>query len=408
MFAVDCISNRDDRHAQANDEENGIRLSGWLCCARADLALITQGPAESDGTRRIGSRHQFGNESMSHTSSENLRNQTVAVVGATGAVGREIIACLEKREFPAAQLTLLASSRSAGQSVSYRGRNVPVQVLDERSLSEIDIAFFSAGSSISKKYAPTAGKRTVIIDNSSAFRMDANVPLVVPEINPRAAFQHSGLIANPNCTAIIAAMVLWPLHSQNRVRRIFASTYQAASGAGAAAMEELRLSTVAYLEDKSYVPRVLPHPYAFNVFSHNDTVDQESGRNGEEIKVSNELRKIMNHPDLLIGITCVRVPVLRAHTIVMSIEFERPMKPEAAREIISSAPGVRIVDDRARNYFPMPNDATGRDEVIAGRFRPDYGDPSGKTLSMMVAGDQLLKGAALNAVQVAELITSSG
>lgn len=342
---------------------------------------------------------------MSETSNAILRDHSVAVVGATGAVGREIIGCLEKRGFPASRLTLLASPRSAGQAVSYLGQNLPVQVLDEQSLSNVDIALFSAGSSISKKYAPTAGKRAVVIDNSSAFRMDPKVPLVVPEINPRAAFEHTGVIANPNCTAIIAAMALWPLHVQNSVRRVFASTYQAASGAGAAAMEELRLSTAAFLDNKSYAPRVLPHPYAFNVFSHNDTVDLESGSNGEEIKVSNELRKIMSHPDLRIGVTCVRVPVLRAHTIVMSVEFEKPMKPEAAREILSGAPGVRIVDDRARNYFPMPHDASGGGEILAGRFRPDYGDPSGKTVSMMVAGDQLLKGAALNAVQVAELIT---
>lgn len=332
---------------------------------------------------------------------------SVAVVGATGAVGREIIGCLEKRKFPLSRLKLLASARSAGEHIPFRGASIPVEVLDERSLSDIDIALFSAGSSITRKFAPTAGKRTVIIDNSSAFRMDAGTPLVVPEINGSSAFRHSGLIANPNCTAIITAMALWPLHQHVPVRRIFAATYQAASGAGAAAMEELKLSTSAYLQGQPFTPRVLPHPYAFNVFSHNDTVDIQTGSNGEETKVANELRKIMSLPDLRIGVTCVRVPVLRAHTVVLSVEFERPVRPEEAKEVLVRAPGLRIVDDRARNHFPMPNEASGGDEILAGRFRPDYGDPSGHTVAMMLAGDQLLKGAALNAVQIAELLTKT-
>lgn len=342
---------------------------------------------------------------MTQTSNKNRPLPTVAVVGATGAVGREIIGCLDKRRFPMSRLRLFASARSAGQTVPYLGQQVAIEPLDSQSLKGIDVALFSAGSGISKQFAPTADKTTVIIDNSSAFRMDEHVPLVVPEINGDAAFSHVGIIANPNCTAIISAMALWPLHKAVPVRRVFASTYQAASGAGAAAMEELRASTQASLDGKSYAPKVLPHPYAFNVFSHNDTVDQASGSNGEEIKASRELRKIMNLPDLRIGITCVRVPVLRAHTIVMSVEFERPVSPDMAREILSVAPGVKIVDDRARNHFPMPNEATGEDDVLAGRFRPDYGDPTGHTVSLMLAGDQLLKGAALNAVQIAELLT---
>ncbi len=331
----------------------------------------------------------------------------VGVVGATGAVGREIIGCLEKRKFPLSQLKLLASARSAGEQIPFRGASIPVEVLDERSLSDVDIALFSAGSSITRKFAPTAGKRTVIIDNSSAFRMEDGIPLVVPEINGDMAFRHGGLIANPNCTAIITAMAVWPLHRQVPVRRLFASTYQAASGAGAAAMEELRLSTEAFLAKRSYAPRVLPHPYAFNVFSHNDVVDVSTGSNGEETKVANELRKIMSHPELRIGVTCVRVPVLRAHTVVLSVEFERPFRPEEAKEVLSTSPGVRIVDDRTRNHFPMPNEASGQDEILAGRFRPDYGDPSGHTVAMMLSGDQLLKGAALNAVQIAELLTKA-
>lgn len=329
---------------------------------------------------------------------------SVAVVGATGAVGVELVKCLETRKFPLSRLKLLASPRSAGKSIGFQGREVTIDALDAVSLDDVDIALFSAGSSISKDFAKPARRRTVIVDNSSAFRMDEDVPLVVPEINPGDALAHTGIIANPNCTAVISAMALWPLHQVNPIKRVIASTYQAASGAGAAAMEELRASTEAALAGRAYEPRVLPHPYAFNVFSHNDKLDVESGYNGEEIKVARELKKIMGLPDLRVGITCVRVPVMRAHTISMSVEFERPMPHEAAREILSGAPGIKIVDDRARNYFPMPRDATGKNEVLAGRFRPDLSDPSGRSLMMLVAGDQLLKGAALNAVQIAELL----
>jgi aspartate-semialdehyde dehydrogenase len=311
---------------------------------------------------------------------------------------------LEARTFPLSRLKLLASPRSAGKTVTFQGRDVQIDALDPVSLDDVDIALFAAGSAISKDFAKPARKRTVVVDNSSAFRMDEDVPLVVPEINGADAFAHSGIVANPNCTAVISAMALYPLHKVIPIKRVIASTYQAASGAGAAAMEELRVSTEAYLHGQPYEPKVLPHPYAFNVFSHNDKVDVESGYNGEEIKAARELRKIMHLPDLRVGITCVRVPVMRAHTISMSVEFEQPMRPEQAREILSTAPGVRVVDDRGRNYFPMPRDASGKDEVLAGRFRPDVSDPTGKSLMMLVAGDQLLKGAALNAVQIAELL----
>ena len=329
---------------------------------------------------------------------------SVAVVGATGAVGAEMIACLEARKFPLSRLKLLASPRSAGKSATFQGRDIRVDLMDANSLEDVDIALFSAGSAASKEFARTAPRKTVVIDNSSAFRMDEDVPLVVPEINGAAAFEHKGVIANPNCTAVIAAMALWPLHRENKIRRVIAATYQAASGAGAAAMEELRASTEAYLANRPFEPRVLPHPYAFNVFSHNDKVDLETGQNGEEIKVARELRKIMSAPDLRIGITCVRVPVLRAHTIALTVEFERALSPDAAREILAAAPGVDIVDDRAANRFPMPRDASGRDNILAGRFRADQSDPSGRSLHLLVAGDQLLKGAALNAVQIAELL----
>ncbi len=346
--------------------------------------------------------------SLTETQPRNARTRalppspSVAVVGATGAVGTEMIACLERRRFPLSRLKLLASPRSAGKHVNFQGRDVRIDAMEATSLEDVDIALFSAGSSISKTFAKSAPRKTVVIDNSSAFRMDDDVPLVVPEVNAGEALRHAGVVANPNCTAIISVMALWPLHREVKVRRIVASTYQAASGAGASAMEELRASTEAYLAGRDYRPQVLPHPYAFNVFSHNDTVDLESGQNGEEIKVARELRKIMGEPDLRIGVTCVRVPVLRAHTISMTVEFERPLSVGAAREILGAARGVRIVDDRVKNYFPMPRDASGNDEVLVGRLREDPSDPSGRSLAMLVAGDQLLKGAALNAVQIAE------
>ena len=333
------------------------------------------------------------------------RSPSVAVVGATGAVGAELIACLERREFPLSRLKLLASARSAGRQMKFQDRDIQIDALDSLSLDNVDIALFSAGSAASKQFArQAAAQGTVIIDNSSAFRMDDDVPLVVPEVNASEAFNHRGIIANPNCVAIIAAVPLWPLHRENPIRRIVAATYQSASGAGAAAMEELRASTEAYLQDRPFEPRVLPHPYAFNVFSHYTRVDPDSGQNDEEIKVVRELRKIMSAPGLRIGVTCVRVPVLRAHTMALNVEFERPMTPDEAREILAAAPGLQIVDDPANNRFPMPRDASGKDDVLVGRLRTDQSDPSGRTIAMLVAGDQLLKGAALNAVQIAELL----
>jgi aspartate-semialdehyde dehydrogenase len=225
---------------------------------------------------------------------------------------------------------------------------------------------------------------------------------VVPEINAGELAKHHGIIANPNCVAIVAATPLWPLHQKRRIKRIVMSTYQAASGAGAAAMEELSESTRAYLEGRAFTPKVLPHPYAFNVFSHNTRVDPETGYNEEETKVMQECRKIFGVPDLRVTATCVRVPVLRAHCIAMNVEFEAPLSPAEARAILSNAPGVRVVDELERNYFPMPVDASGKDEVLVGRIRKDVSDPTGATLSLFVAGDQLRKGAALNAVQIAE------
>lgn len=329
----------------------------------------------------------------------------VAVVGATGAVGVEIVQCLERRNFPVSELRLLASARSAGRTQKFRGRDVAVQELTERSFDGVDIGIFSAGGSISRKFGPIAVQAgTIVVDNSSAFRMDAAVPLVVPEINPSALAQHQGIIANPNCAAIIAATPLWPLHRRNPIRRITMATYQAASGAGAAAMEELRESTRAYLEGRAYENKVLPHPYAFNLFSHNTKVDPATGYNEEETKVMQEMRKIFGEPELRIGVTCIRVPVLRAHAIAITAEFANPVSPGDVRALLSEAPGVKVVDDVERNYFPMPRDASGNDPVLVGRIRNDVSDPTGHSLAMFVVGDQLLKGAALNAVQIAEIV----
>ena len=333
------------------------------------------------------------------------RTPVVAIVGATGAVGLEMLGCLERRRFPLSELRLLASARSAGKTLEFRGKPLAVRELTETSFAGVDLALFSAGSSVSKKFAPLAVRAgATVIDNSSAFRMDAAVPLVVPEINPLAARGHRGVIANPNCTAIISITPLWPVHQANRIVRLLISSYQSASGAGAAAMEELRESTRAYLEGRAYEPRVLPHPYAFNVFSHNARIDPVTGYNEEEIKVREETRKIFGDPELRISASCIRVPVLRAHSVAITFECQRPIAADEARRLIAGAPGVKLVDDRERNYFPMPRDASGGDAILAGRIRQDLSDPSGRSIALFVAGDQLLKGAALNAVQIAEIL----
>jgi len=333
------------------------------------------------------------------------RTPVVAIVGATGAVGIEMLGCLERRRFPLSELRLLASARSAGKTLEFRGKPLAVRELTETSFAGVDLALFSAGSSVSKKFAPLAVRAgATVIDNSSAFRMDAAVPLVVPEINPLAARGHRGVIANPNCTAIISITPLWPVHQANRIVRLLISSYQSASGAGAAAMEELRESTRAYLEGRAYEPRVLPHPYAFNVFSHNARIDPVTGYNEEEIKVREETRKIFGDPELRISASCIRVPVLRAHSVAITFECQRPIAADEARRLIAGAPGVKLVDDRERNYFPMPRDASGGDAILAGRIRQDLSDPSGRSIALFVAGDQLLKGAALNAVQIAEIL----
>ena len=333
----------------------------------------------------------------------------VAIAGATGAVGIELLGCLERRNFPLSELRLFASARSVGKTLPFRGRSLPVQELTEQGLEGVNIGLFSAGGSTSRKFAPIAvSKGAVVVDNSSAFRMNADVPLVVPEINPGAIREHHGIIANPNCAAIISITPLWPIHRANRIRRLIISTYQAASGAGAAAMAELSESTRAYLEGREYRNTVLPHPYAFNLFSHNTKVDPVTGYNEEETKVIQETRKIFGDSEMRVSATCVRVPVLRAHCVSLTFECERPINPAFVRETLASAPGVKIVDDVENNYFPMPKDASGQDAILVGRIRQDVSDPSGHSIAMFVAGDQLLKGAALNGIQIAEVLAEKG
>ena len=329
----------------------------------------------------------------------------VAIVGATGAVGVELIRCLAVRRFPLSQLRLLASARSAGKALPFRDESITVAELTETSLRGVDIALFSAGGGVSRGFAPSAAAGgAIVVDNSSAFRMDPSVPLIVPEINPEALSGHRGIIANPNCSTIISITPLWPIHRRNRIRRMIIATYQAASGAGAAAMEELRESTRAYLEGRPFTPKVLPHPYAFNLFSHNSAIDPATGYNEEETKVVRETHKIFGDDSIRISATCIRVPVLRAHSVAIHFECEHPITPAQVRDVMQTAPGVKLVDDPEHNYFPMPKDASGEDPILVGRIRQDASDPSGRSIALFVAGDQLLKGAALNAVQIAELL----
>jgi len=324
----------------------------------------------------------------------------IAVLGATGAVGVEVLKTLERRNFPVAKLSLLASERSVGKKMKFKGKDIAVELVTPESFKGVDIAIFSAGATRSREFAPHAVKAgAVVVDNSSAFRMDPEIPLVVPEVNADDLKKHKGIIANPNCSAAILVVPLWPLHQKARIKRIVVSTYQAASGAGAKAMEELELQARAVLDGKPVKKEVLPHQIAFNVFSHNTKV-ASNGYNEEENKVVEETRKMFHEPELAICATCIRVPVFRAHSESIVIETEKKLSAEEARAILSKAPGVKLVDDREKNYFPMPIESSGEFDVFVGRLRED---PSGKnSLAMFVSGDQLLKGAALNAVQIAE------
>ena len=325
---------------------------------------------------------------------------TVAVVGVTGAVGTELLRVLEARDFPVGRLVPLASERSAGKTVTFKGAEVTVQATSPSAFQGVDLAFFSAGATRSRAFVPHArAAGALVVDNSSAFRMDPSIPLVVPEVNPEALNGHPGVVANPNCVAAIAVMGLAPLARLARIERVVMSTYQSASGAGQRAMEDLIVQTKAHLAGQEVIPRVLKHPYAFNLFSHDADIEA-NGYNGEENKVVAELRKIMGRPSLPISVTCVRVPVLRAHTISLNVEFDREVSVDEARQALTEAAGVILQDDRAANHFPMPWDASGQDDVLVGRLRRD---PSRATaLDVLACGDQLLKGAALNAVQIAE------
>lgn len=326
----------------------------------------------------------------------------VAVVGVTGAVGQEFLAVLEQRRFPIRNLKLLASARSAGKTVTFAGKTYTVEELTHDSFKDVQIALFSAGGSISKEFAPSAVKAgAVVVDNSSAFRMKEGIPLVVPEVNPEAIEKHIGIIANPNCSTIIMNVPVWPLHKANKVKRIIVSTYQAVSGAGAWGLEELERQIKAYAAGESIEKQKFPHQIVNNLFSHNTTIG-ENGYNEEEMKMLNETRKIFGDPKIAVTATCIRVPVPRAHCESINIEFAQPITPDEVRKILSSAPGVKIVDDRAGNHFPMPIEASGQDDVLVGRIRQDMSRDDGRGIELFIAGDQIRKGAATNAVQIAE------
>ncbi len=330
--------------------------------------------------------------------------KNIAIVGATGAVGLEMLAVLQRRHFPVGSLKLLASERSAGwRRLEFSGQQIPVEALTEDSFAGVDIALFSAGGRVSKQFAPLAvAAGCVVVDNSSAFRMDERVPLVIPEINPGDIRAHQGIIANPNCTTVITLMALYPLHKAFGVRRIFAASYQAVSGTGAKAIEEFKLQLLAYQQGGAPNAVVYPHPIAFNVLPHVGEF-LKSGYSEEEMKMQNEGRKIMSHRHFLASMTCVRVPVFRAHSVAVSAQFKRPVTVEAACAVLAKMPGLDVVDDPASNLYPMPLSVAGKDTCAVGRLRVDS-VWANRGLSFWVSGDQLLKGAALNAVQIAELL----
>ena len=329
-------------------------------------------------------------------------SQHVAIAGATGAVGTEFLKLLEARDFPMKSIRLLASSRSAGSKLKFRGENLEVEELTPKSFKGIDIAFFSAGGSRSKEFAPHAvDSGAVVIDNSSAFRMDEKVPLVVPEINPKQAFEHQGLIANPNCSTIQMVVALNPIHRAANIQRVVVSTYQAVSGAGASAMEELKQQLRAWANDEPMKQEVFPTQIAFNLFPHID-VFQDNGYTKEEMKMVHETRKIMNAPNMQISATCVRVPVLRAHSEAVWAETEKPLSESEARELFEKEPGIVVKDERESGGYPTPWHITETQETYVGRIRKDISHPNG--LTFWVVADQLYKGAALNAIQIAEVL----
>lgn len=334
-----------------------------------------------------------------------IRKYNVAILGATGAVGTELLTLLAERNFPLGKLKVLASERSAGKSIRFADKDLTIEAVNESSFNDVDIVLASAGGSISKQWLPIATKAgAVSIDNSSAFRMHPDVPLIVPEVNPEATLTHKGIIANPNCTTILLAVAIYPLHQVQPIKRIVAATYQSASGAGARAMEEVKIQSQAILNGEPALPEILPYPLAFNLFPHNSPMT-ENNYCEEEMKMVNETRKIFADQNIRITATCIRVPVLRAHSEAINLEFDRPFSPDKAREILAKAAGVQLVEDFSKNYFPMPIDASGKDDVLVGRIRQDISHPNG--LELWLCGDQIRKGAALNAVQIAELLIAN-
>lgn len=328
----------------------------------------------------------------------------VAIAGATGAVGIEMIQTLERRNFPVKNLRLLASARSVGKKLSYKGVEITVEELTHDSFKGVDIALFSAGGDISKEYAKSVvDAGAVMIDNSSAFRMDDSVPLVIPEVNPEDIKLHQGIIANPNCTTIIMLVAVNPLHKAKKLKRLVAATYQATSGAGAKGMDELLVQTRQALDEKPIEPKFFAHRIAFNLIPHIDAFNA-NGYTKEELKMVNESRKMLHCPELKISCTCVRVPILRAHSEALNMEFAEDVSVEEVRAILRNAPGVTLVDDIANKSYPMPLDATDQGNVLVGRIRQDISRDDRKGIDMFISGDQILKGAALNAVQIAELI----
>ena len=326
----------------------------------------------------------------------------MAVLGASGAVGQELLQLLQERNFPVGELRLLASARSAGQVCQWNGQTITVEEVSESSFHGVDLVLASAGGSVSRQWREAiVAAGAVMVDNSSAFRMEEGVPLVVPEVNPEAAAEHHGVIANPNCTTILLTLALAPLAAKRPMRRVVVSTYQSASGAGARAMEELKDLSRVVLEGGTPTSEVLPHSLAFNLFLHNSPL-QANSYCEEEMKMVHETRKIMDLPQLRFTATCVRVPVLRAHSEAVNVEFSEPFPVTEARELLAAAPGVQLLEDPASNRFPMPTDVTGRDPVVVGRIRQDISED--KALEFWLCGDQIRKGAALNAIQIAELL----
>lgn len=331
-------------------------------------------------------------------------NYNVAIVGVTGAVGQEMIQILEERNFPVGELRPIASEKSQGRDLKFKGAKIQVQKLDENSFRDIHIALFSAGASRSREFAPQAVKAgAVVVDNSSAFRMESDIPLVIPEINSHAIsdYKRRGIIANPNCTTAVTLMALKPLHDISRIKRVVASSYQAVSGAGAKAIEELRLQILSWIKGEPMNANVFPHQIAFNLLPHVDTF-LENGYTKEEMKLHNETRKILENNSIQVTATTVRVPVFRAHSVSVNIETERKITAQEARKALNNFPGLRVVDEPQNLKYPMPIDAAGIDDCLIGRIREDYTVPSG--LSFWVVGDQLRKGAALNAIQIAEVL----